>query len=114
MGSVSNFEDVAAIGLAKTCELLDCGEWRVRELIKTHELISYMDGRVRKVTLRSIRARQERLLEAQTPAPTIPPKPNRSRQEAQVKPPPGAAPHSARRRGRPRKRQLATPIDLTA
>jgi hypothetical protein len=71
--------DLAAVGLDKARELLDASEWYVRELIKRGELESYLDGRTRKVTVRSIKARQDRLLQAQTPAATIPPPPRRGR-----------------------------------
>jgi hypothetical protein len=76
--------DLAAVGLGEASELLDASEWYVRELIKRGELESFLDGRTRKVTVRSIKVRQERLLKVQAPAPTIPPTPHRS-QEAQAK-----------------------------
>jgi hypothetical protein len=97
MSDVGGLSDVAAIGLGKTGEVLDCGEWYVRQLIKRGELESYLDSRTRKVTVRSIKARQERLLKAQTPAPTIPPAPHRSGQEAQAKLHPGLTPQFAQR-----------------
>jgi hypothetical protein len=77
MTDVGDLSHVAAVGLGKTGELLDCGEWYVRELIRRGELDSYLDGKTRKVTVRSIKDRQERLLKAQTTPPTIPPVPRR-------------------------------------
>ena len=73
----SDLSEIAAVDLKKAAELEDSSEWYVRELIKRGELESYIAGRKRKVTVRSIKARQERLLKAQTAAPTIPPPPHR-------------------------------------
>jgi len=46
------------------CVMLDCGLTHVYELINAGELESYKDGRSRKITTRSIRARVERLAAA--------------------------------------------------
>jgi hypothetical protein len=47
----------------RAAALLDCGVTRVYELINSGELESYLDGASRKITIRSIRARIERLLD---------------------------------------------------
>ena len=83
--SGGDLSDVAAVGLGKTGELLDASEWYVRELIKRGELESFLDGRTRKVTVRSIKARQDRLLKSSATPPTIPPTPSRGRSQ-QAKP----------------------------
>jgi hypothetical protein len=49
-------------------QLLDLGMTRLYELIKSGELESYKEGTSRKITMRSIRARPERLLAAKTAA----------------------------------------------
>jgi hypothetical protein len=36
--------------------MLDCGNTRLYELINDKELVSYLDGRSRKITVESIRA----------------------------------------------------------
>jgi hypothetical protein len=43
--------------------MLDCGNTRIYELIKSNELVSYLDGRARKITVESIRALIARRLE---------------------------------------------------
>jgi hypothetical protein len=48
----------------QTGQLLNIGQTRVWHLIGTGELETYWEGRCRKVTLRSIRARHERQLAA--------------------------------------------------
>jgi hypothetical protein len=75
----SDLSEIAAVDLSKAAKLVDSSEWYVRQLIKQGKLQSFMDGRKRKVTLRSIKERQERLLKAQNAPPTIPPVPRRSR-----------------------------------
>jgi hypothetical protein len=71
--------DVAALDLSDAGKLEGSSQWKMRKLIKEGEYESYMDGRKRKVTLRSIKARRDRLLKAQTAPPTIPPIPRCSR-----------------------------------
>jgi Helix-turn-helix domain len=44
------------------CLMLDVGVTRLYELIKAGELESFKDGGARKITMRSIRARVDRLL----------------------------------------------------
>jgi hypothetical protein len=84
--SGGDLSDVAAVGLSKARELTDSSEWYLRRLIKRGELVSFMDGRTRKVTVRSIKARQERLLKVQPTPPTIPPTPRRGRSEQATRP----------------------------
>jgi hypothetical protein len=105
----SDLSELAALHLRDACKLVGSSEWKMRKEIERGEYESYLDGNRRKVTLRSIKARQERLIKAQTPSPTIPPPPQRSKQEATAKiylrgtPQPPNAP----RRGRPRKPEPA-------
>ena len=79
MTDLGDLSDVAVVGLTKAGELLDCGEWYVRKLIKEDKLKSFLEGKTRKVTVRSIKDHVERSLEAQTPPPTTPPVPRRSK-----------------------------------
>jgi hypothetical protein len=46
----------------RAMHMLDCGNTRLYELIKSKELDSYLDGRARKITVASIRALVERRL----------------------------------------------------
>jgi excisionase family DNA binding protein len=48
----------------QACRLLNIGNTHLYALIKNGELESYLEGRSRKVTMRSIRARHERQLVA--------------------------------------------------
>src|SRR5215471_17631685 len=74
MSDVRNdLSDLAAVDLSDACKLESSSEWKIREAIKRGEYESYIDGNRRKVTLRSIEARRNRLLKAQAPSPTIPP-----------------------------------------
>lgn len=82
MSDAGDLSDVAVVGLSKAGELLDCGEWYVRKLIKEGKLKSFLDGKTRKVTVRSIKDRLEHLLEAQTAPPTTPPVPRRNSDDA--------------------------------
>jgi hypothetical protein len=88
-----DFSKIAAVTLKKTAKLCDCSEWYIRKLIKEGQLDSDLDGGIRKVPLRSIEERQERLLKAQNPSPTIPPPPDhakiakaRAEKRAQMRP----------------------------
>jgi hypothetical protein len=47
---------------AQAQQILAIGHSRLFELIKSGELETYVDGRSRKITMRSIKARLERLL----------------------------------------------------
>jgi excisionase family DNA binding protein len=51
-----------AVSPRQACRLLGCGITRLYELIGAGELESYLDGRMRRITMRSIVARIERLL----------------------------------------------------
>jgi hypothetical protein len=74
MSDVRNdLSELAALDLGDACKLDGLSEWKMRKLIKQGEVESYVEGNRRKVTLRSIIARRERLLKAQAPSPTIPP-----------------------------------------
>src|SRR5215831_17984145 len=74
MSDVRNdLSELAALDLRDACKLEGSSEWKIRKAIKRGEYESYVDGNRRKVTLRSIIARRERLLNAQAPSPTIPP-----------------------------------------
>jgi hypothetical protein len=56
--------DPLAVSPRRAAFLLDCGVTRVYELINSGELESYKEGSSRKITMRSIRTRIERLLGA--------------------------------------------------
>jgi excisionase family DNA binding protein len=51
-----------AVSPRQACRLLGCGLTRLYELIGAGQLESYLDGRSRRITTRSIKARIERLL----------------------------------------------------
>jgi hypothetical protein len=51
-----------AVSPRKACILLDCGLTHLFELLKRGELESYLDGRSRKITTRSVHDHQQRLL----------------------------------------------------
>ena len=55
-------DEPLAVSPRRAAFLLNCGITRVYELINGGELESYRDGASRKITMRSIRARIERLL----------------------------------------------------
>jgi hypothetical protein len=53
----------------KAQAILDCGKTKLFELLAAGELESYLDGRCRKITMASIRARhQQKLQQSQTAA----------------------------------------------
>ena len=58
--------------------MLDCGNTRLYELLKNHELDSYLDGRARKITVASIHQHIARRLEAEETA-IATPRPRRRR-----------------------------------
>jgi hypothetical protein len=70
---------LASVDLSVACDVTDSSEWKIRKEISRGELESFMDGRKRKITVRSIQARMERLLKAQASSPTIPPPPDRAK-----------------------------------
>ena len=53
-----------AVSPRQACVLLNVGNTRLYQLIGKRELESYQEGRARKITMRSIRARHERQLAA--------------------------------------------------
>jgi excisionase family DNA binding protein len=73
------------------CVMLNVGTTRLYQLIHAGELESYLDGKARKITVESIRRRIAHLLAA----------------------PGHAAAPQPRRRGRPRKNVVATPLETT-
>jgi excisionase family DNA binding protein len=83
--SMGEHLEALAVSPREACRLLAVGNTRLYELLAAGELESYLDGRMRRVTTRSIRARIARLLvgEGATGA--------------------AAAVVTPRRRGRPRK-----------
>jgi excisionase family DNA binding protein len=56
--------DPLAVSPRQACRLLNVGNTYLYELINNDELESYLEGRARKITMRSIRTRQERQLAA--------------------------------------------------
>jgi excisionase family DNA binding protein len=85
-GGVASLDPIA-VSPREACRLLSIGNTRLYELIAAGEVESYRDGKSRRVTMRSIRRRVERLLAAggtDTAAPTPPrrrgrpPKPRRA------------------------------------
>jgi excisionase family DNA binding protein len=54
--------EALAVSPRQACRLLGVGNTRLYELINAGELDSYRDGRMRRVTMESIRARVARLL----------------------------------------------------
>jgi hypothetical protein len=105
----SDLSELAALDLRDACKLEGSSEWKMRKLINKGEVESYVDGNRRKVTLRSIIARRERLLKAQAPSPTIPPPPQPSKQHPGLTPQPPNAP----RRGRARNPEPAATAATT-
>jgi excisionase family DNA binding protein len=51
-----------AVSPRQACQLLNVGNTYLYDLINNDELESYLEGRARKITMRSIRARHERQL----------------------------------------------------
>jgi hypothetical protein len=79
--------DIASVSVRDACLLVPAGITKIYDLINSGQLESFLDGKSRRITLRSIKARRDRLLrnDGNTPGAV-------------------AADRSApRRRGRPRK-----------
>jgi excisionase family DNA binding protein len=61
-----------AVSPRQACRLLNVGNTYLYELLNNDELESYWEGKSRKITMRSIRARQERQLVAARAAEAAP------------------------------------------
>jgi hypothetical protein len=57
-----DLNDVRSVSTRVACVLIPCGMTRLFELINNREVESYFDGKSRRITLRSIKARRDRLL----------------------------------------------------
>lgn len=64
-GTVGEHLEPLAVSPKTACKLLSIGNTRFYQLLAAGELESYRDGRVRRVTMRSINARIVRLLAAE-------------------------------------------------
>jgi hypothetical protein len=56
------FEDIASVSVHDACVLVPAGVTKLYQLINSGELESFLDGKSRRITLRSIKARRDRLL----------------------------------------------------
>jgi hypothetical protein len=56
------FERIGSVSVRQACALVPAGVTRLYHLISTGELESFLDGKSRRITLRSIKARRDRLL----------------------------------------------------
>ena len=59
-------DDALVASPTRAMRMLDCGRTRLYELIAAGELESYLDGKMRKITIASIRARIRRKLSEAT------------------------------------------------
>jgi hypothetical protein len=64
----SQIDTPLVVSPRKAMVMLDCGRNRLYDLINAGELESYLDGRMRKITVRSIEQRITRLLQEETAA----------------------------------------------
>jgi len=71
--------DPIAVSPREACRLLAVGNTRLYELIAAGEIESYRDGRSRRITMRSIWRRVERLLAVGSTGTTEPPRRRRGR-----------------------------------
>lgn len=71
----------------QACVLLSIGNTRLYELIRDRELVSYHEGRARRITMASIRARIEQLarIAADAPPEPAPPRSGRRRKHPTVR-----------------------------
>jgi hypothetical protein len=60
--ATSTIEPLETVRPAGAAKIENCGETEIHRRINAREYESYLDGKRRLITLRSIRARQERLL----------------------------------------------------
>jgi len=100
-------EHVASVSFQQACVLQDVKPTKGHEVVDTGEWETYLDGSTRKVTLRSIKARRDRLL---AEAKATPPPPLR---EGLAKGP-AASLAARKRRGRPRKRPASAASEIAA
>jgi len=99
-------EQVASVSFRQACTLQDVRTTKGYELVDSGEWESYLDGKSRKVTLRSIKARRDRLLAEARTAPraaNAPPRPRLRSQPVEA----AAAPPPPGKRGRPPKARPA-------
>jgi hypothetical protein len=85
--NISGAEQQLVVSPRVACVMLNIGTTKLYSLLATRELETYMEGRVRRITVASIHRRIARLLAASTHG--TPPQP--------------------RRRGRPRKTEASAP-----
>ncbi len=101
-------EQVASVSFQQACVLQDVKPTKGHELVDTGEWETYLAGSTRKVTLRSIKARRDRLLaEAKTT--------RRPALSEGLMKGPAASLAARKRRGRPRKaRAVSKPAQIPA
>jgi hypothetical protein len=54
--------DLRSVSVRDACSTIPCGVTRLYQLLAAGELESFLDGKSRRITLRSIRDRRDRLL----------------------------------------------------
>jgi hypothetical protein len=59
------YSESLVVSPRRAAQMLDCGRTRLYELIANRELISFLDGRSRKITVASIRQYVQRRVEEQ-------------------------------------------------
>jgi hypothetical protein len=88
---------VGSVSRRQACILIGCGETRLHEFMRDGEVESYKDGGARRITLRSIVARRERLLAEELAVRQLAAEP--PQREPPPSPPPSPpAPHRTQRR----------------
>lgn len=68
----ATLDDARSVGTALACQLIGCSRRTLQKLIDRGEIESFVDGNRRKVTLRSILRRRDRLLAEGGPSPSQP------------------------------------------
>jgi hypothetical protein len=58
------FERIGSVSVRQACALVPAGVTKIYDLINGGELESFLDGKSRRITLRSIKARRDRLLKS--------------------------------------------------
>jgi hypothetical protein len=71
---VDALAEIRSVGTTVACELIPCSIATLHKLIKDGEIESFLDGNQRRVTVRSIIARRDRLLAAGSKAFHKPPR----------------------------------------